>query len=279
MKRTFMKKMITKKIVTLLLLLPCLYIHPLLAQPELKGSPEELRSFLYPRDNMVTIQAEAEEKAYANKAVISLMMTTEDKQLSQAIAANQALRGMVIQSLLQAGIDPKNIKNAKFSSTPEYFWFGQKPSSHKVMNRVVVSVVQEKHLQDVAVVADQYKDVTLADTTFEHVQKDQYQQKVREQALAKIMEQKAFYEQSLGIQLTAVDIITSRTGQQGTPGALGLKHAMRSHEKQHAASRVASVQDAATELAQMAEHRQHASFDEISYQANLAVRFKITQAR
>ena len=93
------------------------------------------------------------------------------------------------------------------------------------------------------------------------------------------MKQKAFYEQSLGIQLTAVDIITSRTAQQGTPGALGLKHVMRSQEKQYAASPVASVQDAATELAQTAEHRQHASFDEISYQANLAVRFKITQAR
>lgn len=264
-----------KTFFALLLMMTGFYAHVLTAQPELKGSPDELRSFLYPHDKLITIEAEAEEKAYTDKARLSLVITTEGKQLSQAISANQALRDTIIQSLLQRGIEPQDIRNSKFSSSPEYFWLGNKPSKYKVMNRIAVSVFQEKHVQDVAEIADQHEEVRLSDTVFEHTQKDQYNQKVRAQALKKIMQQKLFYEQSLAIKLTAVDILNSRINQRGTSGALTMIRAMPS--KAEAYNDPVTNDSVAVQQAQSSHTMPQSSFDEISYHASLAVRFKIEQ--
>ena len=74
-----MKKLIPALAASLLLLLLPVAAH---SQPELKGSPEELRHFLHPTERTVSIQGQAEEKAYSDQAIISLVITTEDRLLS-----------------------------------------------------------------------------------------------------------------------------------------------------------------------------------------------------
>ena len=79
-------------------LLFCLLPLAAVAQPELKGSPNELRQFLHPSEKIVTLSAEAEEKAYSDRAIISLVITSEDKQLSTSISNNIALRETISSS-------------------------------------------------------------------------------------------------------------------------------------------------------------------------------------
>jgi len=89
------------------------------AQPELKGSPNELRHFLHPNDKIVTLSAEAEEKAYSDRAIISLVITSEDKLLSTSISNNIAIRESISQQLVSSGLNPDYIKSSKFSTSPQ----------------------------------------------------------------------------------------------------------------------------------------------------------------
>jgi uncharacterized protein YggE len=164
-----------------------------LAQPELKGSPNELRQFLHPHDKIVTLSAEAEEKAYSDRAIISLVITSEDKQLSTSISNNIALRESISQQLVTAGINPEHIKSSKFSTSPQYGWFGKKPDSYKVVNRMAVTITEESQLKSIASVADSKEEIELSDIAFEHSKKDAYKSQVKKLALEKIMKQKALY--------------------------------------------------------------------------------------
>jgi uncharacterized protein len=102
-----------------------------MAAPELKGSPDDLRQFLHPSDKTVTLYAESEERAYSDKAVVSLIITTEDKQLSASISRNGDLRQEISQQLVSAGIVPANIKSSKFSSSPNTAGSAKSPTASK----------------------------------------------------------------------------------------------------------------------------------------------------
>ena len=189
------------------------------AQPELKGSPNELRHFLHPNDKIVTLSAEAEEKAYSDRAIISLLITSEDKLLSVSISNNIALRESISQQLVSAGINPEYIKSSTFSTSPQYGWFGKKPDSYKVVNRMAVTITEESQLNTIAGVADSEEEIELSDITFEHSKKDAYKSKVKQLALEKVMKQKALYESSLGVTLTPVSFRDNRLWIKGSQGA------------------------------------------------------------
>lgn len=186
----YLREVIMKKIAFTALCM--LFTINAYAEPELKGSPDELRGFLHPADRVVTISGHAEEKAYSDKAIVSLVITTEEKLLSKAISINGNLRDKITRSLVSSGIQPDLIKSSKFSSSPQYGWFGSKPSSYKVVNRMAISISDAGHLKEIAAVGDQYEEVELSDTAFEHTMKDEYSEKVKAQALEKIKSQKAF---------------------------------------------------------------------------------------
>ena len=245
-----------------------LYSGLAIGQPELKGSPQDLRGFLYPTDHLVTIYGQAEEKAYSDKAIVSLVITTENERLSLAISDNSALRATLTQSLVDAGISPASIKSSKFSSSPQYGWFGKKPSSYKVVNRMAVSIEKEAHLKEIAVVADRHEEAELSDTTFEHTQKDAFNNRVKAQALKKIITQKEFYEQSLGVKLTPIGIRDSNIRQRATRGALMLETVV--------ATTVNVDREGLSSVSKRQQRPATApSFDEVKYEANLAVDFKI----
>ena len=238
-----------------------------LARPELKGSPEELRQFLHPTDKVVTLYGHAEAKAYSDKAIISLVITTEDKLLSESIAKNSDLRAAITTQLVDAGIKQENIKSSKFSTSPQYGWFGKQPDSYKVVNRMAVSIVDESQLKKIATIADAKAEVELADITFEHTQKDEYNAKVKAQALAKIMQQKQFYTNSLGVKLTPIGFRDTHIGYRATPGARVLEQAVLTKSR-------GIQQDAPAKM--LADHGSRPSaFDEIQYTAEIYVDFKI----
>jgi uncharacterized protein YggE len=171
------------------LLMACL---PLLsvAEPELRGSPNELRQFLQPQEKIVTIYGEAEKKAYTDVAIVSLVVTTEENRLSDSLAIYSRLRESVASKLSVAGIASVNINSSKFSTSPQYGWFGKKPSSYKVINRMAIKISDAKHLQAIAAVTDANPEIELSDITFEHSEEEAFKQGAKQKALDDVLEQK-----------------------------------------------------------------------------------------
>ncbi|MBL4798346.1 MAG: SIMPL domain-containing protein [Oleispira sp.] len=236
------------------------------ANPELKGTPEELRRFLHPSDRIVSIYAQSEQKAYSDKAIISLVITTEDQKLSASLSKNSELRASITKQFVAAGIDLENIKSSKFSTSPQYGWFGKKPSSYKVVNRMAVTITEENQLKEIASVADNYEQVELLDTAFEHSQKEMTEEMVNQQALAKVMKQKEFYEKSLGIKLVPVGFRKSNIGYGATQGAMALESAVVTSR-----NKSSSYQESPARYESSAK----SSFDEVKYEAGIYVDFKI----
>ncbi len=261
-----------KKIIAVILL--AMASSGLVANTELKGKPEDLREFLHPKDRIVSIFATAEEKAYSDKAIISLIISTEDKALSGSLAKNSRLRENISKQLVNAGINQESIKSSKFSTSPQYGWFGKKPTSYKVVNRMAVSITEENQLKEIALVADTQEAVELSDTSFEHTKKDELEDKVKEQALAKVMKQKAFYEKSLGIKLIPIGFRKENTGfhAQATRGAMVLEEVVVTAQK-----RSSNYQDTAINTSRY-NSTVESSFDEVEYKAGIYVDFRIEDA-
>ena len=84
-----------------------------LAQPQLSGTPDELRGFLFPLANTVSINGAGELTAYKDLAKISLLVSTEARSLNQAMRNNQELRLNLIEEFRAAGIPDSDINNSK----------------------------------------------------------------------------------------------------------------------------------------------------------------------
>mgnify|MGYP006129407289 FL=1 len=239
------------------------------AQPELKGSPNELRHFLHPNDKIITLSAEAEEKAYSDRAIISLVITSEDKQLSTSISNNIAIRESISRQLVSSGLNPDYIKSSKFSTSPQYGWFGKKPDSYKVVNRMAVTITEESQLRTIATVTDSKEEVELSDIAFEHSQKDAYKSRVKQLALEKVMKQKSIYESSLGVVLTPVSFRDNRLWVKGTQGAEMLEEIVVTASKRSRSYSDKSV----SHMQAPAPRSVESSFDEIVYTAEIFVDF------
>ena len=249
------------KLIILLCLLSCSSL--VAAQTELKGSPEDLRKFLHPQAQLVTLKEKAEKTAYSDKAIIHLVVTTEAKSLSESLAINNNIREKTTRDLIAKGISAKEIKNAKFTSTPQYGLFGKKPAVYEVVNRISVAIFEEVDLRNVAQVADSYDEVELARTEFEHTQKDQFEQQVKEDALQKINNQKAYYEKSLGVKLIPVSFRDSQIQHQPTAGASAVEEVVVTGMR----ASVGSKYEVASKT--------RPSFDEVVYKAELSVDYQV----
>lgn len=236
-----------------------------LAQAQLSGTPDELREFLHPRPNTVNINGEGELTAYKDVAKISLLVTTEERSLSRAMEVNQALRLDLIQQFVAAGVPQDAINNSKFSSSPQFGLFGRNPNSFEVSARMEVEVSSEEHLQLLAGAADEHDEVEFENTEFEHSEEDAFEEQVREQALADVMAQKAYYESSLGLQLRAINFYYGgirRLSRNMPQAAMAQEMAMDANTRGSTASSVAAPAVAPT-------------FDEVEYQTNITVVFEI----
>lgn len=237
-----------------------------LAQAQLSGTPDELREFLHPRPNTVNINGEGELTAYKDIAKISLMVTSDERSLSQAMEVNQALRLELIEDFVAAGIPLEDINNSKFSSSPQFGFFGRNPNSFEVSARMEVEVSSEEHLQLLAAAADEHDEVEFESTEFEHSAEDSFEDQVREMALNDAMEQKAYYESSLGLELKAVNFFYGGIRQM----ARAMPMAARTQEM----AMDANSRGASSSLA-LSAPAVAPTFDEVEYQTNITVVFEI----
>ncbi len=232
------------------------------AQAQLSGTPEELREFLHPRPNTVNINGEGELTAYKDVAKVSLMVSTEARSLSAAMAANQSLRNKIIGEFVAAGIDIEDINNSKFSSSPQFGLFGKTPNSYEVAARLEVSAKSEEHLQLLAQAADTNAEIEFEQTVFEHSAADEFEDQVREAALNDAMAQKAYYETTLGLKLKAINFYYG--------GVRRMARVMAAPMAQDLAFSAAAETSSASSAPAVAP-----SFDEVQYQTSVTVVFEI----
>ncbi len=235
------------------------------AETELKGSPEELRQFLHPVEHTVTLTGMHEDTAYSDKAIVSLVITTEADRLGDSMAANTALRTNIAQAMVDAGVSQEDINTSKFSSSPQFGWFGSKPKSFEVINRMAVGITDEAHLQLIARLTDDNDEIVMAEMEFEHTSKEAFQDSVRKAALDKALAQRTAYEQQLGIKLTPINV------QENV--MMPAKPRTYLEEMNVSAVRQRSAADSST----LAVAPPPQTFDEVVYQATVYVTFKVEQ--
>ena len=233
-----------------------------LAQPQLSGTPDELRGFLFPRPYTVNINGEGELTAYKDIAKVSLLVTTEERTLNEAMRVNQELRLQLLDQFIAAGIAATDINNSRFASSPQFGIFGRNPNSFEVSARMEVTVGNEQHLQLLAAAADENTEVKFESTEFEHSQKNDFEDQVRELALQDVMEQKTYYESNLGLQLKAINFFYGNIRQ--------VARAMPMEARAEMAMDATSLQSAIPASAAVAP-----SFDEVKYQTSVTVVFEI----
>jgi uncharacterized protein YggE len=228
--------------------------------PEIKGSPDEVQQYLTD-SKLATIAGRAREKAYSDKAIISLIVTTEDPKLAVSIDRNTELRTKISKTLAEEGIKPDNIKTSKFSTSPQYGWFGKKPDSYKVINRMAITVFNENQVRQIAQISDENKEIEFGRTVFEHSEKEAFKAKLKKQALEDAMRQKQYYESTLGVKLTPVNFRDNEFIMQDDHLAeevvVKARRAVSSYADSAPPSAVAQT------------------FDEIEYQANISIDFKV----
>jgi uncharacterized protein YggE len=174
------------------------------AEPELKGTLGEVREHLAALDRIVTVSGDAEVKSPADRAIVTLRLTSESKSLQEALRANQLLRAKLVNTLKERGIAAERIDAGKFSSTPRHWIFSEKVKSYKVENLVKVTVVEERELQDTARMLDELNGVEYGGMEFEHSKKQELKRKALAQALEAASARKKVYEEQLAVALTPV---------------------------------------------------------------------------
>ena len=150
-----------------------------------RGTASELALHLQSVPKTVTIVGEAEVRAPADQAIVTLKVTTENKSLQEALRNNTEGPAIASRARFKSrGIPAERVHGSKFSSTPKFGLFGDKAKSYRVENLVRATVVDEKEFQTVAAVVDGYPEAlyNLGQVT-EHKNKEELQEKATAQAL------------------------------------------------------------------------------------------------
>ena len=173
------------------------------AETELKGNPVELVSYLSGLPQIVSIVGESEVKVPADKAEVTLKVTTDSKSLVEALRLNQEARGKLAAFLKENGLGSNQIQGAKFSSTQKYGVFSEKAKSHRVDNFLKILVRDEKEFQAVGTAVDKWSEVQFLGIDVQHSNKESLKAKAQASALAKAGESRKIYEENLGVKLVA----------------------------------------------------------------------------
>lgn len=200
----------------LLVLLVCGFVtFQIHADPELRGSAYDLEKFLSGVPKTVTITGESELKIPADRAIVMLKISTENKLLQEALKLNQDMRTKLLGYLKNRDIPLDRVQVSKFSSTPKHGWFSDKPKSYRVDNFVKVAVTNESEFQALAGAVDTWPEIQYLSIDFEHSNKDA----LRTQAIAKACDnandKRKMYEDKLGVQLTARKFSEGQVEEKG----------------------------------------------------------------
>lgn len=249
--------------ITLFFLIPAVS----LAAPELSGTPHELSQYLLDQKKIINIHGEAEEKVEADIATVAISVKTKENQLNQALQKNAEIRKNLKEKLIQAGIASDKIKSSKFSSTPNYGWFKDKPKNYEVSNEVKISITDEAQLQAIAKLVDSQKEIFLGTTEHEDSAKEDNKLKVLESALNYVQKKRALYEKNLGISLIPVRISSQNVFEQRTK--------IR-HRAVKQASEGAYLSSQSADMA-LESPQPSSDFGSITYKANTIVEFIVNE--
>ena len=186
------------------------------AEPELKGSPAELASYLATLPKLVSVAGESELKVTADRAVVSLRVITEQKSLQETLRANQEARAKLVSWLKERGVPADRIQASKFSSTTKSGVFTDKAKSYRVENVLNVKVQDEKEFQAVAHGVDAIAEVQFNGVTFEQSDKEMLRNKALTEALDNANQRKRVFEEKLNVKLTPKSFFVINTGSGRT---------------------------------------------------------------
>ncbi len=174
------------------------------AEPKIEGTVSELKEYLEGVTELVYVEGSATSKVSSDRAVIKLLIWSESPSLAKALSSNSKIRKSVRSQLRGAGIDDKNVKEFKFSSTPEYGLFGDEPKSYKVENILSVVVESEEQMVKVASISDNEKNIRYVSSNAEVGDKEKIRADLLNKALSNAKKKASLYESQLGVRLTVV---------------------------------------------------------------------------
>ncbi|MBL4763039.1 MAG: SIMPL domain-containing protein [Gammaproteobacteria bacterium] len=174
------------------------------AEPVIKGTPSELSAYLNEVSKIVTVSATAEKKVASTKAIVKLLIETEAKALASALSVNSKIRADVRKKLIAKGIKASNIRESKFSSTPEYGFFGDEPNSYTVSNVLSVVVTSDSQMIAVADISDKGENVRYLSSKAEIGDRSKIKAELLKLALKIAKEKATVYQKSLGVKLKPV---------------------------------------------------------------------------
>lgn len=233
---------------------------PLFAEVELNGNPQELTAYLSTIPETVMIEGKAERKLPADRAIIHLKVTTENKSMDAALAANRLLREEINTKLLAAGLTTNRIQAAQFSSNPESGFFSDKVRSYKVKNTMKATVVNEAEFRAVAALVDAHSEITYEETEFELSTKKEVEQQLLAEACKDASAKKAIYEAGLNVALTPVRFHNGAVRMSQPEPVYGRMQKMASY----ALSEVADISAAPP-----------VQFDEMVFNASITVEYRL----
>jgi len=183
-----------------------------LASPEIKGTPEVIEGYLNGLPKIISINANAEEVVSSSKARIKLLVETEAKALAEALRENYSIRANIRKKLKDLGIEPKDINESKFSSTPEYGLFGDAPKSYNVTNTLSVLVDSEEKMISVANISDLNKNVRYLSSKPQMLEQEKNYSTLLLKALQLAKEKANLYQKELNVKLVPVYFDENATG-------------------------------------------------------------------
>lgn len=122
-----------------------------LAEPELKGAPEELAAYLADVPQLVTLTGQAELQVKADRVIFTMSISSEDQSLEKALKANGILRAKITKALQTKGLAADKISSLKLPAIPLYRpAAGDQGRRFKVADIIRVSVETENEYAAVA---------------------------------------------------------------------------------------------------------------------------------
>jgi uncharacterized protein YggE len=243
------------------------------AEPELKGTANELSQYLAAMPKSVSISGEAELRVPADQAVITLKVTTENKSLHEALRLNGEVRGKLIAHLKSHNMPAERVHASKFSSTPRFGLFGEKAKSYKVENLVRITVEDEHEFQLTASAVDQFTEVQFVAADFEVKDKEAMKAKAVAQACNNANKRKSMIEEKLGVSLKAagfssgpvLQTMNSESARRYVGKAIGFDY-YSAQMGPAAVTRAAGVPDAGEDVS---------SFGELIYTVGVTIEYRM----
>jgi uncharacterized protein len=259
-----------------ILALACFVGLPGFAEPEFRGTPAELAAVLTNVPKTVRITGEGQVKVQADRAILTVKVTTTARELGKALKANEQVRAKFTASLAGQGLPADAVQASKFSSTEKYAVFSDKVKSHTVQNLLKVTVRSEKEFQLVAEAVDALPEAQYLSAEFERSDKEEVQARAIAQACDHAERERKVFEEKLGLKLRPARVSDPRADAEtfrnapalmaGTAPALSTYTGMLSDPSFRVVTRALEQRPA-----------DEAGFGELTFKAVVTVEYRVDQ--